>query len=72
MKRWRKVILFFLVAAIAYGIYVVFRTPEGLETLSETEDSIAKIGLWTAIAGAVAGFFGLIKEIIGLMNSDKK
>lgn len=72
MKRWRKVILFFIIAAVAYGIYVIFRTPDGLEALSKTEESVAIIGLWTAIAGAAAGFLGVLKEIIGLMNADKK
>ena len=70
MQKWRFVILFGLIALIAFTVYLNFRTPPGVEPMSDQSETVAKLGLWTAIAGALAGFFSLLKEIIGLFKKE--
>lgn len=72
MKRWRYVILFAVVAIIAYIFYLTFRVPPGLEPLGGNKEMIAKLGLWSAIAGALASFFSLLKDVIGLFKKSKE
>lgn len=71
MNRWRYIALFTLIAVCAYLMHLNFRAPPGMEPLGGNEEMVAKLSLWTAIAGAIAGFFSLLKEIVGMFEKGK-
>ena len=67
-RPWLTV--FLGITAIGLIVYAVtaIQDPSGLERMGENDLEIAKYGLWAAIAGALASFFSLLKEFLGLFK----
>ncbi len=72
MVRWKWTLVFAAIAIIAYFIWQTFKLPPNIEPKGTSDESIAMIGFYTAIAGALAGFFSLLKEIIALIREGRK
>jgi|GEM_PF-5831686 len=68
-SRWKLVIFFVVLALISYAAHMHFRAPPGLEAMGGNDETIAKLGLWTAIAAALGAFFSLLKEVVSLFKN---
>lgn len=72
MGRWKWTAIFGVIAIIAYLVWQEFKLPSGFEPKGTNDEQIALIGFYTAIAGALAGFFSLLKEIIALIREGRE
>ena len=68
MARYRLAAAFAVFAAVGVAVYLTFQPPADLQGMSESDERIARYGLWAAIAGAAASFFAMLKEALGLFR----
>ena len=68
MKFWRWSIFLTLTAVIMYYIYIEYRVPLGMQPMGESDEIVARIGLYAAIISAAGAFFGFLKDLISLIK----
>lgn len=73
MRSWKWVLIFALIAVVGYVIWRQYSPPPGVEAYgSETDETIAKIGLYSAIASAAASFFTMLEKLFGFLGKARK